>query len=349
MNRGGCGPFVKLVVEDLNSILLTINLFIMNKKFSTLMALALLAGSFPVAAQFCPEPNGEIQYHSRMVKAGELDATFENVDKINQNYYYQLEVDPTTLGLQETEETTYVLSAERDYSTGKIYLTAQPVTAATLTHTLWKITVTDRAANGRVYKYENLETGYELAFDHTNALQRKGGVITQGSWDYEKDGLMDGCITNWAWYTTDEDKNTKNFKQVYAYFHNQTDSVIALQAVKKEDVWANYNSSPTTGFSKTALDGKNTGFTIVAVKDSKKNVSEFLKEMDGRLKIRPVEAGAKVLTAAEVNTMIDADGSWLTFGKNGTSHICQYANWDDANNDGAGKITKFTVWNPETN
>ena len=65
MNRGGCGPFVKLVVEDLNSILLTINLFIMNKKFSTLMALALLAGSFPVAAQFCPEPNGEIQYHSR--------------------------------------------------------------------------------------------------------------------------------------------------------------------------------------------------------------------------------------------------------------------------------------------
>ena len=321
----------------------------MNKKFSTLMALALLAGSFPVAAQFCPEPNGEIQYHSRMVKAGELDATFENVDKINQNYYYQLEVDPTTLGLQETEETTYVLSAERDYSTGKIYLTAQPVTAATLTHTLWKITVTDRAANGRVYKYENLETGYELAFDHTNALQRKGGVITQGSWDYEKDGLMDGCITNWAWYTTDEDKNTKNFKQVYAYFHNQTDSVIALQAVKKEDVWANYNSSPTTGFSKTALDGKNTGFTIVAVKDSKKNVSEFLKEMDGRLKIRPVEAGAKVLTAAEVNTMIDADGSWLTFGKNGTSHICQYANWDDANNDGAGKITKFTVWNPETN
>ena len=152
----------------------------MNKKFSTLMALALLAGSFPVAAQFCPEPNGEIQYHSRMVKAGELDATFENVDKINQNYYYQLEVDPTTLGLQETEETTYVLSAERDYSTGKIYLTAQPVTAATLTHTLWKITVTDRAANGRVYKYENLETGYELAFDHTNALQRKGGVITQG-------------------------------------------------------------------------------------------------------------------------------------------------------------------------
>ena len=44
MNRGGCGPFVKLVVEDLNSILLTINLFIMNKKVLTLCAGVLLVG-----------------------------------------------------------------------------------------------------------------------------------------------------------------------------------------------------------------------------------------------------------------------------------------------------------------
>ncbi len=325
----------------------------MNKKFSTLMALALLAGSFPVAAQFCPVPNGEIQYHSRMVKAGELDATFENVDKINQNYYYQLEVDPTTLGLEETEKTTYVLSAERDYATGKIYLTAQPVTNATLTHTLWKITVTDRAANGRVYKYVNLETGYELSFDHTNALQLVGGSIAlsknNASWTYEKDGLMDGCITNWAWYTTDDDSKTKDFKQVYAYFHNQTDSVIALRAIGQGDAWGNYGNRPTTGLAEQSLDGRSNGYTIIAVKDSKKNASEFLNEMKWLLKIRPVEAGAKVLTAAEVNTMIDADGSWLTFGKNGTSHIREYANWDDANNEGAGKITKFTVWNPETN
>ena len=326
----------------------------MNKKFSTLMALALLAGSFPVAAQFCPVPNGEIQYHSRMVKAGELDATFENVDKINQNYYYQLEVDPASLGKESNEGVpTYVLSAERDYATGKIYLTAQPVTDATLTHTLWKITVTDRAANGRVYKYVNLETGYELSFDHTNALQLVDGSIAldknNASWDYEKDGLMDGCITNWAWYTTDDDSKTKDFKQVYAYFHNQTDSVIALRAIGQGDAWGNYGNRPTTGLAEQSLDGTSNGYTIIAVKDSKKNASEFLKEMDWLLKIRPVEAGAKVLTAAEVNTMIDADGSWLTFGKNGTSHISEYAKWDDANNDGAGKITKFTVWNPETN
>ena len=327
----------------------------MNKKFSTLMALALLAGSFPVAAQFCPTPQGEIDYHSRMVKAGDLDATFKDVDKINQNYYYQLQVDPTSLGLKKTEATNYVLSAERDYSTGKIYLTAQPVTNATLTHTLWKITVTDRAVHGRVYSYKNLETGYELAFDHTNALQRKGGVITQGTWDYEDDGLMDGCITNWSWYTTDEDKNAKDFKKVFAYFHSQTDSVIALQAVKKSDTWNNYNERPTTGLSEILLDGKKTGFTIVAVKDSKLNASEFLNDMTGLLKIKPVEAGAKVLTAAEINTMIDADKSWLTFGRNGSTHISEYGKWNNAEdlwsddeNKGVGKKTKFTVWNPET-
>ena len=32
MIRGGCGPFVKLVVEDLNSILLTINFYDYEQK-----------------------------------------------------------------------------------------------------------------------------------------------------------------------------------------------------------------------------------------------------------------------------------------------------------------------------
>ena len=52
----------------------------MNKKFSTLMALALLAGSFPVAAQFCTV-NGEVPYHTRLVKAAALDANISGVKK----------------------------------------------------------------------------------------------------------------------------------------------------------------------------------------------------------------------------------------------------------------------------
>ena len=183
----------------------------MNKKFSTLMALALLAGSFPVAAQFCTV-NGEVPYHTRFVKAAALDANISGVKKINQEYYYQLQVNPKSLGLTGG---TYVLVAERDYSTGKIYLTAQDVEKATLTHSLWKIKVTDRSANGRVYTYVNKETGFELAFDHTNALQRVDGDFEIPStfsgkskanfgWTYENKGLTDGCIDNWAWYTTED-------------------------------------------------------------------------------------------------------------------------------------------------
>ena len=217
----------------------------MNKKFSTLMALALLAGSFPVAAQFCPQ-DGEVPYRTRLVKAAALDDNIWEVNKINQEYYYQLRVNPESLGLEKDDAGTYVLVAERDYSTGKIYLTAQEISKATLTHSLWKIKVTDRSANGRVYTYVNKETGFELAFDHTNALQRnddKKFVIpatydandknkANFGWTYENKGLTDGCIDKWAWYTTEDNGTAElNYKKVYSYFHNGTDSVMALRAV----------------------------------------------------------------------------------------------------------------------
>ena len=344
----------------------------MNKKFSTLMALALLAGSFPVAAQFCTV-NGEVPYHTRLVKAAALDANISGVKQINQEYYYQLQVDPASLG---EKDGTYVLVAERDYSTGKIYLTAQEITKATLTHSLWKIKVTDRSANGRVYTYVNKETGFELAFDHTNALQRVGGrfVIPSKSdkdaandnykkyaanygWTYENKGLTDGCIDNWAWYTT-EDNGTVELpsRPVYSYFHNGTDSVMTLRAVKKDE-FGMYPTAPAAddefsvlGLSENGLDGSsNGGWAIVAVKDSKANARDLLGGMGGILKIKPVVAGAKVLNADEINSMIDADGSFLTFGENNSKYIKWYNEWQDAvNGDRAGKFAKFTVLNPET-
>ena len=94
----------------------------MNKKVLTLCAGVLLASSLDVVAQYSP---AQINYRSRLVKSAKLDATFSVVNKINQEYYYQLQVNPVSLGLSETDGGTYVLVAERDYSTGKIYLTAQ--------------------------------------------------------------------------------------------------------------------------------------------------------------------------------------------------------------------------------
>ena len=350
----------------------------MNKKFSTLMALALLAGSFPVAAQFCPQ-DGEVPYRTRLVKAAALDdADIWKVNKINQEYYYQLRVNPESLGLTKEDGGTYVLVAERDYSTGKIYLTAKEISKATLTHSLWKIKVTDRSANGRVYTYVNKETGFELAFDHTNALQRVGGdyvIPSEGDkaagndrykknaanygWTYEDKGLTDGCIDNWAWYTTEDNGTAElNYKKVYSYFHNGTDSVMALRAVRgltggaivdpSQDIpTATYGANNIVDrLSETGLDGTATGgWAVIAVKDSKANGQDFVEDITAALEIRPVVAGAKVLDADEINSMVDADGSFLSF----SPRIKQYDAWNNADEgDKAGKFAKFTVLNPET-
>ena len=104
----------------------------MNKKVLTLCAGFLLAGSLTANAQYCPE-DGEVAYRTRSVKAAMFDLGFHNVAEINSNYYYQLQV-------KTDDGTNKVLTVERDYSTGKLYLTSRLVEDATLTHSLWKIT-----------------------------------------------------------------------------------------------------------------------------------------------------------------------------------------------------------------
>ena len=358
----------------------------MNKKVLTLCAGFLLAGSLTAVAQYCPT-NGEVNYRTRMVKAAELDATFKDVNAINQNYWYQLEVDPETLDGGATDD-TYVLSVERDYSTGKLYLTAKKVTDAVLTHTLWQIKVTDQTPGGRYYTYVNKETGFELSFDHMNALQRRKGVYegstTDGDyyipsgpedakydlsaanygWTFEKDALIGGCVSNWELYTTDSQNSLLDYTPVYAYFHNGTDSVIALRSVPNS-----WSTSPdiTDGVTRAKVYGDGSiaarlgegdgidgtlenGFAIIPVKDSKENTAHLLAKANMALRIKPVVAGAKVLNAAEINTMIDADGSFLTFGQNGSLNIANYDEWNDAADitPRVGKETKFTVCKPGT-
>ncbi len=339
----------------------------MNKKVLTLCAGVLLASSLDVVAQYSP---AQIDYRSRLVKSAALDSTFRKVKKINQEYYYQLQVNPASLatsaGVKPTG--TFVLVAERDYSTGKIYLTAQEITKATLTHSLWKIKETARSANGHVFTYVNKETGFELAFDHTNALQRVGGnyVIPTDAdkdyetdtykknaanygWTYENKGLTDGCIDNWAWYTTKDNGEAElPYKKVYSYFHNGSDSVMALRAIRSSETeYFDYSSSLADRLSEDGLDGAATGgWAVIAVKDSRGNAQDFIKTIGAALEIRPVVAGAKVLNAADINAMIDADNSWLTF----TPHIREYNIWSDAANEPKrlGKWAKFTVLDPDS-
>ena len=364
----------------------------MNKKVLTLCAGFLLAGSLTAVAQYCPQ-NGEVDYRTRLVKSAELDGYFKDVNKINPEYYYQLEVNPACLATDPTQtneagqqpEGTYVLTAERDYSTGKIYLTAQLITNATLTHSLWKITPIGQPGNGQRFVYENLETGYKLTFDHTNALQlnpkdadavvfptlndkEKNTTTWQQNaanyyWDYEKDGLMDGCTDQWTWYTNSNNgSNPFDYKKVFSYFHNETDSVMTLRAVRSGvngiaelsnrvynsdvvDGLSDYEDAPVQGLNGVGVEG---GFAIVPIKDSEANAQDWLNEVGKALEIKPVVAGAKVLDAAEINSMIDADGSFLSF----VPRISSYRDidgWDDAKEgDRAGKKVKMTVLDPVT-
>ena len=319
----------------------------MNKKFSTLMALALLAGSLPVAAQYCPQ-DGEIPYHTRMVNAASLDAGFQNVYEINGDYWYQLQVEPTSANdIEAAKEDVYVLTAERDYSTGKVYLTYRKVEDAALTHSLWKIVKSPVEVNGRRFYFENKETGFKLTFDHQNALQVKGGTVTiapnnaNANWEFLKDGLMDGCNSWWDLYTTDTQSSEFKYSRVYSYFHNADSVMYLASAAKLSSVSIDLADKAKAGVS-TSYDNSN---VVVVVKDSKANAGDYAKNANLALKVKPVVAGAKVLSAAEINTMIDADGSFLSF----PGWIRNYSKWTDAvAGDKKGDEAKFTVINPET-
>ena len=113
------------------------------------------------------------------IKAPEKDADIV----LSYNSYRATEDDETavTVTMAENENLEfYGYSATDKYVNQRfqVGIKRKPgyvITKATLTHSLWKIKVTDRSANGRVYTYVNKETGFELAFDHTNALQRVDG------------------------------------------------------------------------------------------------------------------------------------------------------------------------------
>ena len=342
----------------------------MNKKFSTLMALALLAGSLPVAAQYCPQ-DGEVPYRTRMVKSAKLDRYFKDVYEINENYWYQLQVDPATLAKKDGTSLgkgEYVLTVERDYSTGKLYLTARPSTDAVLTHSLWQIKSSGRDIDGKTVTFVNKETGFELTYDHYNALTRKGGDGFQNldeytslqwykdnnyntrdyGWDFEKDGLQDGCNFGWELYTNKSSKEPFDFAPVYSYFH-AGDSVMYLRSLPKEYADEVYSVSSMKHRNISAAIGVNgtDKFAIIAAKESEREAMDYIKDFTSTeaLRIKPVVAGAKVLNAAEINTMIDADGSYLSFPR----WIQNYEDWTDAKeNDKVGKNTKFTVCKPGT-
>lgn len=327
----------------------------MNKKFSTLVAGILLAGSFPILAQNAHLENGEVTYRSQFVKSASLDQGFFGVKNIEAGKWYQLAVNMADDA--KANGATYVLTQERDYSTGRLYLAVKPIQDAVLSHSLWKIQRVGQEVNGSIYTFTNKETGYTLTFNHEDAKLLTAGdlanmeAITDAAAQAAepivrtlKTGIpsvIRGCATNWAWYTTQEQTN-HNFdsKLLYTYFHadNQTasqDSIMALAMVKV---------GPEAN---VCYDADH--YYVKTVKASAKAFADAdLYDLDDNkdlalVHIRPVVAGAKVLNADEVNSMIDADGTSLDFAANNNAKYPGY-NRDNVTRD----FAKFTLLSPKT-
>ena len=235
------------------------------------MAAALLAGSFSVVAQNAHDGKGEVTYRSQFVKSASLDQGLFGVNNIESDKWYQLVVnndDPK----MKANKATMVLTQERDYATGRLYLAVKPIQDATLTHSLWKIVYNPQAVNGNTWQFINKETGMPLTFNHTDALTltadqcRNLATLTTAapgtgvnvrymeetnfpvSRENQETGVADltpsinrGCISNWAWNHNRE--NTFDYydrsKLLYSYYHAGTDSIMALAMVKMDDQYAN--------------------------------------------------------------------------------------------------------------
>ena len=169
---------------------------------------------------------------------------------------------------------------------------------------------------------------------------------------YQQTGVMGlnpsinrGCISNWAWMSNRE--NSSNYydsKLLYSYYHAGTDSIMALAMVKMDKNTLGVHASMD-------LEDENQ-YYVKTVKASQADFNEadlFDGDQKGNalVHIMPVVAGAKVLNADEINSMIDADESFLNFTNASTTRVPgytrgnDYVRADDANYD--KKTVKFTI------
>ena len=281
----------------------------MNKKFSTLMALALVAGS--ASAQFT-ETNWKFtipsapqaayrtfetksaNWNNALTSVVENETLYNNgkftkdVNVVEDGLWYQLEVNN-----KDTKGIADVLIQERDYLTGKVYLRTVAKADAPLNASLWKLTYGKKdEATGGHWTLVNKETGLELTFDHS--------VIKNNEVSEMRDGTK-----VWAWYDFNRDKK-KDYTKMYASLHNQKYEEVMYLAYE-ETTDANGDALRT----KLSTDG----FKFAANQSNSKLVKAKVVKMssnditgvDEALAIKPVVAYPFHMTAQQFNTRMDAD------------------------------------------
>ena len=279
----------------------------MNKKFSTLMALALMAGS--VSAQFTEtnwkytRPSApQAAYRTFETKSAGWDNALvsddeglfyyndgkftKDVNVVEDGLWYQLEV------FNGATDVADVLIQERDYLTGKIYLRTVAKAAAPLNASLWKLTYGKKdEATGGHWTLVNKETGLELTFDHS--------VIKNNEISEMRDGTK-----VWAWYDFNRDEK-KDYTKMYASLHNQKYEEVMYLAYEEDTDDGDFlrNKLEVTGFEFGANQENSKFVKAKVVKMSSNDISN----VDDALAIKPVVAYPFHMTAEQFNTRMDAD------------------------------------------
>ncbi len=295
----------------------------MNKKFSTLMALALVAGS--VSAQnWKDQTNATVQGAYRTFETRSVSTTTDgngtvhnpafkddnsalangslwskNVNNIQSDLWYQLEI--------KNDQTPFadVLVQERDYETGEVYLRSMNKNTAPLNASLWRIEYSKPdGVSGGYFTYVNKETGLALTFDHS--------VIKNDSVSEMRAG-----IAEWSWYTVNSTSASKlDYKKVYSYLHNQSGNQVMYLAYQEDadkskfgtvkDLNERLNYPGNKGFARP--DGDRTNWPLVKAKVvNTTTAGDVLDNLNDVLEFKPVLATPFFMTAQQFNTRMDAD------------------------------------------
>ena len=285
----------------------------MNKKFFTLMAAALVTGS--VAAQTY-DAGTDFEYrlgttgYTNIVGSGANNPVLnpgatplatitgaewnKNVNKINSDYWYQLEVnDPST-------DAADVLIQERDELTGKIYLRVVEKTVAAkapLTASLWKIEYSkEDGVSGGYFTFVNKESGYKLSFDQLLAANGQVEALGKG-------------VSDWTWYlSNDNGSAAMDWATLYSVYTdaNGKKQIMYLNKAAAGVATTINTSLKTNGYdckTSTGADVAETSLVAVQIGDVPASISTL-----NAMQIKPVMAAPFFMTKEDFNNRLDSDG-----------------------------------------
>ncbi|MDD4514959.1 DUF6383 domain-containing protein [Massilibacteroides sp.] len=187
-------------------------------------------------------------------------------------------------------ESNQVLIQER-LTTGQIILKVVEAEDAPINASLWKVVSADDSFSGKNFTLINKETNLPIVIDLGKTVKANDNIDVDDVVVGKKATVLEGCLENWAWYTTEATDGTFDFEDFYTY---EGDNVYAL--------------------------GKKDNGEVVVVKYAKAVAGSHVQLLENNLQFKPVLAAPINLDANGINSMVDfqdaVDGTFKLSFKN---------------------------------